>query len=54
MLDQYLQGVAPCKDCPDGMTLNGVQKLRGKDSLAGTGLHPWFAANLRAVGLTRP
>jgi len=32
MLDQFLQGVAPCKDCPDGMTLNGVQKLRGKDS----------------------
>ena len=32
MLDQFLQAVAPCKDCPDGMTLNVVQKLRGKDS----------------------
>ena len=32
MLDPSLQGVAPCEDCPDGMTLNAVQKLRGKDS----------------------
>ena len=32
MLDQSLQGVAPGADCPYGMTLNVVQKLRGKDS----------------------
>jgi len=28
MLDQSLQGVASCKDYPDGMTLNVMQKLR--------------------------
>ncbi len=29
--EQSLQGVAPGADCPDGMTLNVLQKLRGKD-----------------------
>ena len=31
MLDQSLQGVAPGADCPYGITLNVVQKLRGED-----------------------
>ncbi|MCC3414687.1 MAG: hypothetical protein JGK24_21750 [Microcoleus sp. PH2017_29_MFU_D_A] len=30
--NQSLQGVAPGADCPYGITLNVVQKLRGKDS----------------------